>query len=669
MSPSPGGRKTSLGAAMRRALPLRWGLREKLLALYTVSGLAVLLVAATFYARSLADGIERQYYAQAVSIWQVFDAAFPSPEDLRGPLVEDRLGRLRELNPELHAIHVYAPVDGRFLVVASTDATLVGGAASVDDLQPIIQDRPIWREFSHGGEMVAEVGAPLHAAGRPVGVLGLYFRLSFRDALIREQLTTFLAVSVAGGGLLLALLYWELERVVLRPLFRLKLQAEAVRRGDLSARTSLGRPDEVGQVAASLDSMAASLEERQEENARLQTELRQRYEAAKQQALRAPITGLYNHRYFFERLSEEIGRARRFAEPVSLLFCDIDRFKSINDAHGHQAGDEVLRAVARELRASTRAIDVLAQYGGEEFTVILPKTDRLGALQVAERIRLHVGSSSARPEAGSAPAATVSIGIACFPEDASEPPELVHRADRAMYHAKQLGRNQVRTYAELERLAEEGGIPDWGKDSLYFEAVQSLAAAVDARDRYTHSHSDSVAHFATTLARALGMGGVSLVHLQLGALLHDVGKIGIADQVLGKNGDLSPEDWQKMREHPVVGKAIVQHVKAYAAVVPLILHHHERWDGGGYPDGLAGEQIPLGARIITVVDAYHAMTSDRPYRRALSREEALRELRRHSGTQFDPDVVEAFMGIPEEALCCEEVSEPPAETVLVAATA
>ncbi len=246
--------------------------------------------------------------------------------------------------------------------------------------------------------------------------------------------------------------------------------------------------------------------------------------------------------------------------------------------------------------------------------------------------------------------ATLSIGVACYPGDAASSTELVHSADSAMYHAKRLGRNQVHTYQEVKDLLAEENSMLWNRDANYFDAVQSLAAAVDARDSYTHRHSSTVSHYAVTLARAVGASGASLTHIQIAGLLHDVGKIGVPDQILGKSGDLTEIEWQKMREHPMLGKGIVEHLSAHEQIVPLIVHHHERWDGAGYPGGLRGEDIPWGARIISVVDAYHAMTSDRPYRKALSRAEALIVIEQEAGKQFDPQIVDAFLRVPEEAL-------------------
>lgn len=650
-----------------------WGLRGTLLALYVASAAVIMSGTALLYARSLSDNVRQQYLEHAMSIWRGFDATYASAEDLRGPLVQERLDRFKEANLDIYAIHIYAPLDQRFMAVASSNQGRVGQTAGIDDLEPLLQDRPVWREYTDRGVKVATLGAPLHAGGRSVGVVAVDFLLEPRDALIWQQLLLFFGIAVAGGVVLLAALYWELDRLVLKPLFTLRAQAAAIAAGDFRARAGITRRDEVGELARAFDAMAVDLEDREGENLRLQGELRARYEEAEQRAVRDPITGLYNHGHFYERLRQELARARLFDQPLAVLFCDMDRFQAINDVRGHQAGDRVLEHVAGVLEANISEIDIAARYSGNAFTVILPNSGPDKALMVAEGVRAAIATrtvdlGAAGERAGEAPPArgrpghgnpaelqrsalslTASIGIACYPDDAPVEAELVRCAEQALRHAKQLGRNQVCLYHEVRNLVEAE--PGGGIDSaLYFESVQSLAAAVDARDRYTHRHSDTVSRYATALARALGIDGQLLMRIAVAALLHDVGKIGIPDQILGKTGPLTDDEWEKMREHPVVGKGIVEHMHAHEDVVPLIVHHHERWDGSGYPEGLAGDRIPLGARIIAVADAYHAMTSDRPYRQALSRDTALDALRHEAGKQFDPRIVEAFLQIPEEVL-------------------
>ncbi len=255
-------------------LPL--GLKGKVLAMYLASTLVILPATALLYSRALADQIAEEYKEEALGIWRVFDATYPTGEDLRGPLVQERLQRLREANPDVYEIRVYTAMDSRFMAVASSTAATVGLPAAVDDLQPMLQDRIIWRELGKNGEPLLELGAPLHSANRPIGVLIVHFRLAPRDQLIRRQVATYFGITGASGLLLLAALYWELRRVVLQPLVILQRHATAIMHGDLGFRTEINRSDEVGQLARDFNQMAAALEQRQQENVQRQDELQHR---------------------------------------------------------------------------------------------------------------------------------------------------------------------------------------------------------------------------------------------------------------------------------------------------------------------------------------------------------------------------------------------------------
>ena len=234
-----------------------------------------------------------------------------------------------------------------------------------------------------------------------------------------------------------------------------------------------------------------------------------------------------------------------------------------------------------------------------------------------------------------------------YPGDGASAPQLVDAAMLALAFAKTLGGNQVQVYHELPARGEirENVIPLplTGHGTI----VRSLAAAVDVRDRYTHSHSRLVSELATATARELGLKTVEVTRVKIGALLHDVGKIGIPDAVLSKEGSLTPDEWETIRQHPVLGKTIIEQAPELADVVPLVLHHQERFDGSGYPARIGGDDIPLGARIIAAADAYHAIRSDRPYRPGRAHADAVQELRRCAGSQFDPSVVGALASVLE----------------------
>ncbi len=351
-------------------------------------------------------------------------------------------------------------------------------------------------------------------------------------------------------------------------------------------------------------------------------------------ALTDPLTGLGNHRHFHDRLERELADSREQHYPLSVCLVDIDDFKRINDRFGHPGGDKVLAQLAASLRQGGEAF----RLGGDEFAILLPGRDEEGARIAAEAIVARL------PEVDLAPAGRVAVsaGIATAPEDEVDRDELVRRADSALYWAKEYGKNQVRVYrpdvveiAELRRLAA-------GPDrAARFRAAASLARAVDARDAYTGSHSARVADLAARIAARLGLDEEQVELTRLAASLHDLGKLAIPEEILRKPGPLSETERLVLERHPQIGFRMLESL-GVDPVADWVLHHHERWDGSGYPDSLGGAEIPLGARIIFVADAYDAMTSDRVYRARLAEDEAIDELSRCSGTQFDPDVVEAL---------------------------
>ena len=351
-------------------------------------------------------------------------------------------------------------------------------------------------------------------------------------------------------------------------------------------------------------------------------------------ALTDPLTGLGNHRHFHERLQRELLNAEEQRTPLTLCFVDIDDFKNINDRYGHPSGDRVLSQVAGRLRQGGEAF----RLGGDEFALLLADHDEGMALAAANSIvqRIadvgfdHIGT------------VTVSAGLATFPVQGHGRDELIRLADSALYWAKEHGKNRVRLYrpevvelAELKRLAAG---PD---KAARYRAAASLAQAVDARDTYTGSHSERVSDLAARVARRIGLDAEHVELTRLAGSLHDLGKLAIPEEILRKPGALTDSERLVLERHPQIGFRMLDSL-GVDPVADLVLHHHERWDGAGYPDGLKREQIPLGARIIFVTDAYDAMTSDRIYRPKRSSEAALAELRRCAGTQFDPGIVAAF---------------------------
>jgi diguanylate cyclase (GGDEF)-like protein/putative nucleotidyltransferase with HDIG domain len=365
---------------------------------------------------------------------------------------------------------------------------------------------------------------------------------------------------------------------------------------------------------------------------------------AMQLALTDPLTGLGNHRNFHERLQRALAAAERDGDSLSLCLVDIDDFKQVNDRHGHPIGDRVLRQVASRLRQGGESF----RLGGDEFAVLLPRLDQRDAVAVARSIVERVAGTHVE-QVGRV---TVSAGVATYPLQGVGRDELIRLADSALYWAKEDGKDRVRNYepavAELERLDRAGG----GDRASRYRAAAGLARTVDGRDAYTGEHSERVAALAARIARRLDLGDGDVELVRLAASLHDVGKLAIPEEILRKPSDLNETEKLVLQRHPQIGHRMLENLGA-EPIADWVLHHHERWDGSGYPDRLRGEEIPFGSRIIFVADAYDAMTSERVYRDALSPEEALDELSRCSGTQFDPAVVGAVadeLGVATHAL-------------------
>ncbi len=368
-------------------------------------------------------------------------------------------------------------------------------------------------------------------------------------------------------------------------------------------------------------------------------------EEARRQAITDGLTGLYNHRECQRRLAEEMERAQRYARVCSLLMVDVDYFKVVNDTYSHQVGDLVLRQVARGILKQLRHVDIASRYGGEEFLVILPETDGNAAGRVAGRIVEAIATSDLELPSGRTVPLSVSIGVASFPEDGEDRESLIAAADHALYVAKESGRNRACRYREAAqtRVVSESEIMERLFEDPTVNAVKHLAAAVDAKSAYTRGHSAEVTQYAMAFAEHLALTDEQKDGLRIAGLLHNLGNVNVPDRILAKPGPLTEEERKVIQAHPGLAELLGREAPRFKGVAQAILYHHERWDGHGYPRGLRGEEIPRLARILGLVEAYHAMTSPRPYRRRLTREEAIQELRAGSGTQFDPFLVERFI--------------------------
>jgi diguanylate cyclase (GGDEF)-like protein len=328
-----------------------------------------------------------------------------------------------------------------------------------------------------------------------------------------------------------------------------------------------------------------------------------------------PLTGSLNRRGFEERFQAELNAAERAGQALALLQIDLDDFKQINDSQGHAAGDELLIWVVQSLQEALRPTDWVGRLGGDEFAVLLPGASRGNAVEVADRVR---GALSER--------APASIGIAVFPIDGSDTEELHRCADSELYTRKSDRAGRGLTPIERKELS-------W---------ATTLAHAVDTRMAVQHEHSTNVGEFAAAIGLQLGRDDDEIGLLRMAGILHDVGKVVVPDKILRKNGPLTDEEFEQIKPFPAAGAELVSRIEGLEPLVPWIRHSHERIDGSGYPDGLKGEAIPLGARILQVADAYDSMTSKRTYRPEMSLDQALSELRAGAGTQFDPDCVAAL---------------------------
>ncbi len=362
-------------------------------------------------------------------------------------------------------------------------------------------------------------------------------------------------------------------------------------------------------------------------------------------AVTDPLTGLYTRRFLETQLSLELARARRTGTSLAVFILDIDHFKAINDRYGHPAGDEALREIARRLRAETRPGDVLARYGGEEFALLAPNIRTTEVSGLAVRLRRCVSSRPITVSGRSTVEVTVSVGTANYPMHGATSDQLVEVADRALYSAKSLGRDTIVVGGVHER---EVAAPETEQHAMV-EYLCRLADEVDG-DLSTREHSRAIGRWAALVAAEMGFEQSAVRRAALAGRLHDIGKIVIPKAILGKPSSLSDAEWKLMHEHPDHGYRLARAVPGLEETAQVIRQHHERYDGGGYPEGLARTSIHREARILAVCDSWATMLSDRPYQKTRTPQGAVAELRRARGSQFDPDVVDAFLRLHDSGL-------------------
>ena len=358
---------------------------------------------------------------------------------------------------------------------------------------------------------------------------------------------------------------------------------------------------------------------------------------ALERADRCPLTGLINHRAFHHRLAAEAERALRENAPLAIALIDLDNFRFFNDAYGHAVGDDLLRRVAAALNSQCGPCDTLSRFGGDEFALLLPGTAGEEAGRLAGRLAACLDGVGYRPPAyETVIPLSLSVGIAVFPEEAATRQDALALADARLRRAKSGGDGG----SQADRIRGDASRQVEG-----FSMLDALVTAVDNKDRYTRRHSEDVMTYSLELARELDLGERTRHVVAVAALLHDVGKIGVPDHILRKPGRLTEEEFAAVRQHPVMGAVMVGAVPGLEETLDAVRLHHERWDGGGYPGGLRGEETPLLARLMAVADAYSAMTTDRPYRTGMPAEQALAILEAGAGTQWDPACVRAFFQV------------------------
>jgi diguanylate cyclase (GGDEF)-like protein len=388
-----------------------------------------------------------------------------------------------------------------------------------------------------------------------------------------------------------------------------------------------------------------------------------RIAAVEAMATTDPLTRIMNRQACLSVLASEIERANRYSRPLAVALIDIDHFKGVNDSHGHAMGDRMLHHVATVLRASARAVDSLGRYGGEEFILVMPETDVDGALASAENLRRVIARSPLVIDDLSLEV-TISLGVTGGSGAASlDVDDVLRQADQALYTSKAQGRNQVQAFrpaddeARVMRAtidaAARARAAELGR-AAFAASNRRLLLALSKRPGWAGGASQLIAELADGLARAVGLPDGDVERIRTASLLHDLGKLAIPDEILHKPAPLTADEWRTIIEHPKIGQVVLEQAGAIRDAAAIVLHHHEWFDGRGYPYGLAGAEIPLGSRIVAIADAYEAMISERPYKDAMSHPEALAELRRQRAVQFDPDLVDVFTALFARGI------EPPA---------
>jgi diguanylate cyclase (GGDEF)-like protein len=429
----------------------------------------------------------------------------------------------------------------------------------------------------------------------------------------------------------------RIPRVLLTRLQDLRQVARRIAGGDLSARVGYldtAEYEELGELVADFNSMARALQSREQENAALTQQLNQALQFEQERASRDPLTQLRNHRYFQEALAAELYRCSRTGETVTIAIIDLDDFKAVNDTYGHQEGDAVLIRTAHALTTTLRPYDLPARLGGEEFGVIFPSTSPDEAKVVMDRIMQVLETAGPNDTVQ-----TFSGGIAAFPSHAQDQSTLYQLADSSAYAAKMNGKKHTVVFdpGKVANVGEDDRVNTRERDAQ-LKAARTLVQTVDMMEGFGNEHSENVGRISAQIAQAMGCEDAMCQQVYLCGLLHDVGKLGIEQSLMQKAGRLTAEEFEQVKRHPDLSAQIVLNA-GLGEIATWVRHHHEHFDGTGYPLGLAGQDIPFPSRIVLVAEAFDVMTSDRPYRQAMSLHDTTQELLAGAGSRFDPDVV------------------------------
>jgi diguanylate cyclase (GGDEF)-like protein len=627
-----------------RLAPRQGGREGALLRLTTKVWLIVSLIVLGVVLVGTVFSIQRQVH-QRVKDARRFNAETVYPgirlfvDEFSLPYIEGRppVFTLEDLNgftkvADIALVEIYVPAAGR---IFTTDPSLTPSPAdtrAIQEAQQGLTTSSAWvidsgPEGGHrvndlsllrilrGGGFADEFWGPVQSPnGETLAVTRALIDLpGLHDGAVAIVITNTLMGSALVVGLWIAL-WLALQALVRRPLVELTSTARRIREGEISVRAPTLGNDELGELASSFNAMADELE---------------------RQASTDEITGLLNHRYGNVALDEALQQARSHGSPLSVLVGDIDDFKLFNDTFGHPLGDEVLRLVAGVFRQTSGSSGTASRYGGDEFLVILPGTDKAAATAFAERLAAAIGEIEFQAKDGTRVPISLSLGLASFPEDTESKDHLLAVADAATYEAKRLGAIGRRG----PHVVPAGEV----QTNSVFGALDSLVQAIQYRDRYTKTHSDLVAEYAAKLALQAGLSDEAVRAIRIAGVLHDVGKLIVPDDILKKPGPLTAEEYDVIKRHPLVGEMLIREAPFLEDVIQAVGCHHENYDGSGYPRGLQGDGIPLLGRVMAVADAYSAMCLDRPYRRALSASEIIAELRAGAGTRFDPHLVQVFV--------------------------